>query len=338
MKRLLVVFVLTAFSLLAFEEVNILKEVNFDGAPSVFPGTLGNWNVNSEDCMYNPMVVLKGEGPEGKNALRLNIPYGEVFRQQNIMLVAGERYRFGAFVRTKGLQTPTSSIVVWNRGWTDALMSRIEVPRDTDGKWVKVEGEGVLPKSSNGIYTYGLYAKTPKGTLDIACPYLIPLSEKALAGSKVLEPAAFDLSRIVPVYPLLMKIDVANPQMSFFVPGLTNEQYGSCELGVQTKMADEEFFSPWGIFDPNPSRLTNTYLGRLPLGEGRLRVALFERNTRKVLLQNEYAIRVINVPPKANLKRLNNMVGEILDTDLKNGEITFNNPRDGWVFIGFDKP
>ena len=338
MKRLLAIFLVTALSLFAFEEVNILIDVNFDSEATVMPGILGPWNVDGDDAVCNPMTVLKGEGPEGKNALRLNIPHGEVFRQRGLVLVAGERYRFGAYVRTKGLQTPTSSIRVWNLGWTGEIISKIEVPRDTDGKWVKVEGEGVLPKSSNGVYTYGLYAKTPKGTIDFACPYLIPLSEKALAGSKALGQPKIKLDRIVPVYPLLMKIDVDNPQMSFYVPGLSNEKYNSCELGVQTKMAGEEFFSPWGIFDPSPSRLTNTNLGKLPLGDGVMRVAMFERDTRKVLLQNEYTIRVINVPPKANLKRLNNMVSEILVTDLKNGEITFNNPREGWVFIGFDKP
>ena len=329
---------LAAASLLAFEEVNILLDVNFEGEANAFPGMLGPWNVDSEDSLVNPMVVLKGEGPEGRNALRINIPYGEVFRQQNVALVAGEKYRFGAYVRTKGLQTPTSSIYVWNRFWTGEIKSRIEVPRDTDGKWVKVEGEGVLPKSVNGVYTYGLYAKTPKGTIDIACPYLIPLSEKALAGSKAMGQKKITLNRIVPVYPLLRKIDVANPQLSFYIPGLSNNKLGECELGVQTKMAGEEFFSPWGIFDIDASRLVKTNLGGLPLGEGTMRVAVFERDTRKVVLQNEYAFRVINVPPKANLKRLNNMVSEILVTDLKDGEITFDNPCEGWVFIGFDKP
>ncbi len=338
MKKLLTMMLLTTVSLLAFEEVNILSNVDFEGDPSAFPGILGDWNVDFSDANANPLVQLKGEGPDGKNALRINIPNGEVLRQKNIVLVAGERYRFGAYIRTKGLQTPTASLRVWNCGWTGELISKNEIPRDTDGQWVKVEGEGVLPPSVNGLYTYGLYANRPQGTIDIACPYLIPLSEKALAGSKVISAADVDLSRIVPVTPLLMKIDAADPQMTFYIPGLTEDKLGECELGVQTKMAGETSFSSWKVFDVDSSRLVKTRLGNLPLGEGTMRVALLDRNSHKTVLQNDYTIRVINVPPKANLKRLNNMVSEILTTDLKNGEITFDNPHEGWVFIGFDKP
>ena len=64
MKRLLAIMMLAAASLLAFEEVNILLDVNFEGEANAFPGMLGPWNVDSEDSLVNPMVVLKGEGPE----------------------------------------------------------------------------------------------------------------------------------------------------------------------------------------------------------------------------------------------------------------------------------
>ena len=72
--------------LFAFEEVNILKSVGFTGNPNFMPGTLDCWNVEGSDIEYGPIKVLKGEGPDGVNAVRLNIPNGEVFRQQNIYL------------------------------------------------------------------------------------------------------------------------------------------------------------------------------------------------------------------------------------------------------------
>ncbi|MBR4674384.1 MAG: hypothetical protein IKP00_07965 [Victivallales bacterium] len=326
-----------ALSLLAFEEVNILKSIHFTGNEYFMPGTLDCWNVDACDIEFNPIKVLKGEAPDGGNAVRINIPQGEVFRQQNIYLVAGEKYRFGGFVRTSGFNTPTSSIRVWNNGWTKELISP-EIPADTHGKWVKIEKEGIMPTSPNGRYTYGIYAKTPSGTLDFACPYLIPLSEKALAGSKVDQEETLMLNRIVPVYPLLMKIDVAAPSMRFFVSTFLEKEETAYRLGVQTRMKADAEWSPIAYYEFGKDQLVDTKLGKLPLGDGKLRVALYEKAGNVQVTSNEYDIRVIQTPPKANLKRLNNMVHEILDVPLKNGETIFDNPRDGWVFIGFDKP
>ena len=323
--------------LFAFEETNILKSVGFTGNPNFMPGTLDCWNVDGCDTEYEPIKLLKGEGPDGVNAVRINIPKGEVFRQQNITLVPGERYRFGGYIRTSGFKTPTSSIRVWNSGWTKELISP-ELPRDTNGKWVKIEVEGVMPTSPNGRYTYGIYAKTPSGTLDFACPYLIPLSEKALAGSKVEQVDTLVLKRIVPVYPLLMKIDVAAPSMRLFISNFLEKEEAAYRLGVQTRMEKDAEWSPVAYYEFGKDRLVDADLGKLPLGYGKLRAAIYEKEGGAEVAFNEYDIRVIQVPPKANLKRLNNMVHEILDIPLKNGETTFENPREGWVFIGFDKP
>ena len=337
MKKLLTICLLAAVGLPAIEEVNILKNVNFEGDQDVMPGSLPCWSVDQASATKDPLVLLPGEGPNGRNAIRVNIDKGEVLRQPNAFLVAGERYRFGAYIRTSGLKTPKSYLCVWNTGWTKAINST-DVPKDTHGEWVKVEGEGILGESPNGTYNFGLYAKTPVGTIDVACPYLIPLSEKALKGSRIDDPKVLDLSRIVPVNPLLMKIDVDDPQMTFYVPGQKNNDLPSIELGVRTKMAGEADFTPWKYYDIGKSRTVLTKLGKLPQAEGTMQVALFKKDSHDVITQNEYAIRAVKLPPKASLKRLNNMVGEILDTELKNGDVTFVNPREGWVFIGFDKP
>ena len=337
MKRFLSICLLAAATLPAFEEVNILKNVDFEGDYELLPGRIPCWSIDQAAATENPMVLLPGEGPGGKNAMRVNIDKGEVLRQPNAFLVAGERYRLGAYIRTSGLKTPKSYLCVWNTGWTKAINSS-DIPNDTHGEWVKIEGEGVLGESPNGTYNFGLYAKTPVGTIDIACPYLIPLSEKALKGSRIDDPKELDLSRIIPVRPLLMKIDADDPQMTFYVPGLKNSELASCELGVRTKMAGQADFSAWKNVDIDQSRMVLTKLGNLPQTDGTLQVAVFKKDSREVVFENEYAIRVIKIPPKASLKRLNNMVGEILDTELKNGDVTFVNPREGWVFIGFDKP
>lgn len=340
MKKLLYcAFLLAASGLLAFEEKNILLDTDFAGAPEASPGTIGAWDVKNQDVPHNPLVLLPGEAPDGKNAVRVTIPKGEIFRQRDITLVAGEKYRFGAYVRTKGFKSKTATIRIWNMGWTRDLVSS-RIPGDTNGRWVKVEGTGIAPQSRD-FYTYGIYAEAPEGSIDFACPYLIPLSEKALAGSKVKPPThkgALDLSRIVPVEPLLTKIDVTAPRMKFYVPGGNAAALADCRLGVQTRMAGAADYSPWSFFDIGADRFADARLGKLPEGEGKLRVGLFRKGGKDPVSQNEYAIRVVTLPPKSSVKPLNNLVGEILETELKDGEITFINPREGWVFIGFDKP
>lgn len=337
MKKMMAAFLSAAACLLAFDGKNILNETDFPGDSEFFPGTLGIWNVDPRDNEHKPIVVLKGEGPDGANAVRLNIQFGGAFRQQNAWLVAGEPYRFGAYFRTKDYKTETVTVRIWNHGWTKEIKTQ-EIPRDTNGQWVKIEATGTMPSSPDGIYTYGVYSRPQSsGQLDIAMPYLIPLSEKAQAESRIAGNVIKTPTRIIPVYPLLKKIDVANPAMRFFIPNKLEGGANSYEVRVQVQM-DGDIPTPWGIYDLSESRLVDANLGKLPLGNGMLRVRLLKRGRTTPTAQNEYAIKVIKVPPKANLKKLNNMVGEILDAPLKNGNTAFENPREGWVFIGFDKP
>ena len=339
MKKTVALLFLSVISLFALEERNILLDTDFNGDPEETPGIIGVWNVKNADAANTPLVLLPGEAPDGKNAVRVKIPKGEIFRQGDITLVAGEKYRFGAYVRTKGFKSPTASIRIWNLGWTRDVVSQ-PIPSDTNGQWVKIEGVATMP-SSKSTYTYGIYAMKPEGYIDFACPYLIPLSEKALAGSSVKVPThtgALDLSRVIPVDPLLSQIDVSNPKMKFYLPGQKSEALAKCILGVQIKMADDADFLPWQYYDANETRFIEASLGKLKEGEGTMRVVLFKKGEEKPLSRNEYAIRVIKLPPKVTLKPLNNLVSEILDIELKNGEVSFYNPREGWVFIGFDRP
>ena len=105
--------------------------------------------------------------------------------------------------------------------------------------------------------------------------------------------------RLVPVDPLLDFVDADKAEIRFFDD------------------RDGTFF-------------TRSY-GALP--EGRHEISV-ERGG----LTNRYAItarKARNLPPG---RRLNNFVSELLSADLKDGEVSFVNPREGWVFIGFDRP
>ncbi len=346
-KRILITCLLASACLFAFEEVNILRNTNFEVMEGDY---LPYWSTGPLGCVQTGdfLNVLPGEAPDGGNALRMTFDGRlETFRQLKIKLVAGERYRFGAFVRTSGLETPIANLRVWNAGWQGEISSNIQLPRDTHGEWVRVEGEGVLPDSNKnifpygGAYTYGLYAKLAKGQVDFACPYLIPLSEAAMAGSRVPDFKGRAFYRIVPVRPLLWKIPENDQRMTFFIPGIpeqTDAALANYECAIQVRMADDDDFSEWRRAPLDASKTAVIDLGYLPPGEGMLRAALVPKGKTTPLFQNEYAIRVIPPLPQVTLKRRNNMVADILETDLRDGETTFVNPRDGWVFIGFDKP
>ncbi len=347
MKRILLACLLAGVCLFAFEEVNILRNTDFevmegDYLPYWSIGPIGGVQVGDF------LNVLPGEAPDGGNALRITFDGRlDTLRQLKIKLVAGERYRFGAFVRTSGLETPIADLRVWNAGWQGELISKIQLPRDTHGEWVRVEGEGVMPESNKnvfpygGFYTYGMYAKLAKGHVDFACPYLIPLTEAALAGSSVPDFKGRAFYRVVPVRPLLWKIPANDLRMTFFIPGIPDrpdDELADCECAIQVRMAGEDAFSEWRRASIDAAKTATIDLGPLPLGEGALRAALVPKGGTTPLYQNEYAIRVIPPPPQMALKRRNNLVSDILETELRNGETTFVNPRDGWVFIGFDQP
>ena len=122
------------------------------------------------------------------------------------------------------------------------------------------------------------------------------------------------VGRIVPVEPLLSEVDADTG----FIRFMANVPTNGCEI-VAT-------------------------VGGRPLGpiaEGRhvVDVKLVETATGKVRCENSYpfiarrrqAVRAVG-------RKLNNFVTEVVNTELKDGVYTFENPRVGQVFIGFDKP
>ena len=68
---------------------------------------------------------LPGQGPDGRNAVKLTFAKGEVFKQPAITLVAGETYRVSAYIKTADFTFRRCGMVVWNYGWqNDAGISR----------------------------------------------------------------------------------------------------------------------------------------------------------------------------------------------------------------------
>lgn len=135
--------------------------------------------------------------------------------------------------------------------------------------------------------------------------------------------------RIVPVDPLLDRVDARTGEMTFYWNGEPAAAGGSMEMsldgGAMVSAALGE------------DRRATVRLGEIPLGEHRIKVSLKSQDGTK-LAENGYVITAVPPPRPEGGRRLNNFVTELVNVPLADGETAFDNPREGWVFIGFDRP
>lgn len=153
-------------------ERNVLENPTFcSDATEQMPG----WRVEVREHR-----LLKGQGSEGAAVLRLPLKNGRAYVvQTGLPLEAGRNCRFGAWVRTQGLQNKSAWVVLFNDGWQ---MSRAAaLPEDTGGEWRKVEWSGNL--MPGGPYGYAIHVerKMADGFIEICKPYVI-LNEDAKPG------------------------------------------------------------------------------------------------------------------------------------------------------------
>ena len=262
------------------------------------------------------VVDTLGEvGPGGKNSVRVAGKADRIaFFTDDMTLVAGEPYRLSALVRTKGLKPGKARMIVTDKRWKK--FAEVEIPADTAGRWVPVEGVQKAPKASKPTYVFGFEVFEPSedAYLDICAPSLEPASEKAKAGSSAPGSAVPLVGRIVPVEPLLSEVDADTGRIRF----LANMNTNGCKIVATV--------------DGRP-------LGPVPEGRHEVNVKLVEKQTGKVRCENTYPFIAKKRKPQPQVgRKLNNFVTEVLNTELKDGEYSFTNPRRGYVFIGFDQP
>ncbi|HOG50132.1 MAG TPA: hypothetical protein PKY10_06045, partial [Lentisphaeria bacterium] len=91
MRTTMLLFSLVLAAATAGENLILNGDFNHNAAGDFF-----EWNGTSEEVTF-----LAGQGPEGKNALRIDLSQLVSFRQTEIKLVPGEKYRLGAWIKTK---------------------------------------------------------------------------------------------------------------------------------------------------------------------------------------------------------------------------------------------
>ena len=101
---------------------------------------------------------------------------GISFRQGDIHLVPGRKYRLGAEVRTRGLGAKQARLVAYNYAWTKDAFEWL--PPDTQGAWTNVKLTFEAPDSRDELYTFALHAASGRdgAQIDWRRPFLEPVS------------------------------------------------------------------------------------------------------------------------------------------------------------------
>ena len=310
------------------EGCNLLVNAGFetDGL-----GGSSNWAFDAEP------ERLPSAGPGGATAIRIR---GLTY-QRGFKAVTGERYRYSALVRTSACRGRLA--LVNGRWWSKELSAQI--PADTHGEWRLVEGFGeMVPLGASsapvpkGTVGKGQFCVVPSkvgesGYIDICDPQVIPLSPEAV---RLSSPAAAErkfATRVVPVDPLLDEVDSENARMRFYYPGDLSAK--PVEYIVE---ATVDGGAPVGA-TMNDKREATVVFGRVSAGRHEMTVRLKHKATGDVVKENRYPITARpHCKYDVNGRRLNNLVTEIANHRLVDGEFEFVNPREGWVFVGFDAP
>ena len=305
---------------------NILQSTDFE--PNAC-GELGYWTIGKLDVEAKK---LPGEGVNGRNALRLRFRNTEFFSHLGIISVPGGRYRIGGYVRTKDFSSPKGagfmltdpSACYWR------LKTRV-FPKNTNGKWVKIEKTVTLPKKRSNLCYFSVFAPQSTGTLDICEPFMIPQGEAEERDTAIQPPVLYTYRRIVPVMPVLNRIRAAAPEMSFTVYYPVNGKHLDYELKVSLG-------SRSGTFPLDMYHNVKAKLPSVKPGAYELKLALIRKSDGACVLENSYPCTAAAPLPSVPEKWLNNLVSELARFEVKGDmECGFTSPREGWIFLGLEK-
>ena len=258
---------------------NLLLNPEFAGTST----NLGPWNKNS--AVYNNEVTrLPGAGPDGKTAIKIDLAACENFKQGPMTLVPGEKYKFGAYVRTKNLKCSSRyfAVLIYNNGWTKSVQTS-KIPANTKGKWVKLERTAVMPPSAKNTYTFCIYAAGATGEFEMCDPYVIPLTEKGKKGSKSM-PRWEELSKRVTLhYPLVSKVCAKTGEMWFSVASPVDADFTKyiCKVSYAPAKGQKATITKSAPFDK--FGCAKLKLGKLPLGKGFIQADMVEKSSNKVI-------------------------------------------------------
>jgi len=307
---------------------NILINGAFEAEQLDFPMF---WHKGGSQTGYDPTG-----GPGNTGAVVFSNPEGldgvrGFCRQHDQQIIAGETYKISAYVRTQGFRSRHCGVIVHNNGWYKENGIR-SFPENTDG-WQYLETTSKLHESKGGIYGVAIFAINYVGEIRFAQVKLEAISDAALAGSSVSAILAEQiLPRLVPWKPLLNKIPLSAPRMTFHLFGKLERAHTAydCVCTIDGAAVRKS---------PLVRKLNTVDLSGVAAGDHSLDVAIVDRAAGKPVFQAKHAITLVETP-KIDVsahRRLNNLVVEVLAEPLRataaRQAFEFSTVRDGWAFV-----
>ena len=271
-------------------------------------------------------------------------PERRVVRQKYFHLASGGRFRLSAEVKTSGFKGGKACMEVLADGG-GGILAGIAVPENTAGEWKKVEQTFAAPADWTGgepqnnddrhfIFQIGgamlgcdVRRAVRVGIRNLA---LEPIDEIARNGSRQI-PARYvapQPRRIVPIDPLLAKVDAADARMLFYWPGEPECGVAACALSAKVDAGETAAIAK---FETNGRALLE--FGRLTPGDHTIALSIVDA-AGKTLATSRYLFTAIPRPPEGPCgERLNNFVTRLHDAPLADGEVRFFVPEDGWVWM-----
>ncbi len=335
MKNVLRAFALFIVGLLSSELVaavapgeNLLINGTFEAEQVDFPEF---WSPSSAKSVS----FLRTGGPEGKKAavvLKGDVSASDEAsaRQQGLTLVAGGTYKLSAFVRTKGFKSRNAGLIVHNSGWFNDVGLKTF---SADSEWTFLEKTFKLFPSKGNEYGVALFAVDLAGEIAFADVRLEAVSADALKGSSS-QMSLVRVPRLIPFQPLLNRIPVSRPELTFKFYGALPDKPEAYECLVTV---GGNRLPPQTV--PVQAGKVTVRLAGLPCGDYSLKAVLRHAKTQEQVLEAGYAMSIVDLPvvDTSAVRPLNNLVSELLDQPVKAGgapqEFRFVNPRDGWVFL-----
>lgn len=288
------------------------------------------------------LAYLPSGGPDGRGCVSFssksrNDVVDEIGTwQTGYSLAPDGKYKISALVCTKGFSSVRGRVVVVNEQ-SGANAGLMELPRDTDGKWVRLEQIFSPPGNNDSTYTVVAKAEQFVGEMAVTDIKLEAVDSIALEKTKRLAilAAQYDL-RVLPFSPVLGRIPRHSPQIEFRAFGnLPNGiSEGECDVLLKRDGCNESTRAPLamkgGVFLQLPGFASTT--------QGWFTVSIERRVDGKSLFSDRWRYRLRDVPRGLSEgRKLNNLCHELVkETYPQRGATAryrFPMSRDGWVFI-----
>ncbi|MBR4221375.1 MAG: hypothetical protein IKR81_09480 [Victivallales bacterium] len=284
--------------------------------------------------------VLEG-GPKNKPYVRLKpsglLRYENKFRQYNLTMVPGSKYRLSAWVRTKGFKSTHYGIVLTNMGWFKAE-GLSGFPENSD--WTFYKTDFVCPESTS-VEAYGFvcFACDQQGVMEFTDIRMEALDEAGRKGSSPTDIAlGLFRQRLVPFCGNLNAISAGDPKIGFRWFGKMKDGVKIADCYVQITEKDSAFASPEIPLVEN--NVFEVPLKGLELGWHTLQCRVMDRQSGKAIHERIIKARLRYIPTKEEAtpcKRLNNFTCEFFNGDVVAGEtVDFVLPEDGWFYMSLN--